>query len=424
MAEAALPRTETVSESTNSSLIVRIAWRNLWRNKRRTWLTAGGIAFATLLVNFGISTQVGTYDSMIDNATRFLAGHMQVTHADYPEENKLEQTVMGATDLVRRLENVPDLYVAPRAEAFALLSADERSFGGLIVGVDFAREANIVSLFDDIAQGRIPHADDEILVGTTMARNLGVGLGDEVVALGSAKQGGIAAMAQTVVGIYASGQAEIDRTLVFVTLPAVQNAFALGDEVHKIVVRGDNPQDMSADLRAASGVVDNSGLVRSWQEVMPELNQAIQLDWVSAQLVYGILLLLVSFSVINTFLMVVFERTREFGMLIAIGMRPSLIVWQVLTEAFFMWLVGVVIGVMIALAIVVWLANVGIPIAGMEGMEEMAGSMFISDRIYPAYSWVGIMAAPIVLLFGTQLAGLVATMRVRRIKPVEALRGE
>ena len=136
---------------------------------------------------------------------------------------------------------------------------------------------------------------------------------------------------------------------------------------------------------------------------------------------YSIILLLVSFSVINTFLMVVFERTREFGMLIAIGMRPVLIIWQVLAEAFFMWLVGVAIGVVVALALVVWLAQVGIPI---EGMEEMAGSFYMSDRMYPAFSWVGLLAAPVVLFFGTQLAGVVATMRVRKIKPVEALRGE
>lgn len=108
-------------------------------------------------------------------------------------------------------------------------------------------------------------------------------------------------------------------------------------------------------------------------------------------------------------------------MLIAIGMRPGLIIWQVLAEAFFMWVVGVAIGVIVALTLVVWLANVGIPI---EGMEEMAGSFFMSDRIYPAFSWVGILAAPVVLFFGTQLAGLIATARIRRIKPVEALRGE
>ena len=404
-----------------SGLIIRIAWRNLWRNKRRTWLTAGGIAFSTLLVNFGMSSQVGSYDSMIGNATGLLEGQMQITHAEYPNETKLEQTIEGAAELVQELDQIPNVVAAPRAEAFALLSADERSFGGLIVGVDFEREAEIITLFKTISAGRAPQNDEEMLIGSTMARNLGLSVGDEVVALGSAKQGGIAAMAQTVVGIYNSGQAELDRTLVFVTLPAAQNAFALGDEVHKIVLSGENAQDLEEELAAVTKVTGDRGLVRSWEEVIPELNQAIQLDWVSAQLVYGIILLLVSFSVINTFLMVVFERTREFGMLIAIGMRPALIVWQVLAEAFFMWIVGVVIGVVIALSLVIWLAQVGIPI---EGMEEMAGSFYMSDRMYPAFSWLGILAAPVVLFFGTQLAGLIATMRVRKIKPVEALRGE
>ena len=421
MAEAAIQLNDSRSSAGGSGLIVRIAWRNLWRNKRRTWLTAGGIAFSTLLVNFGMSMQVGSYDSMIGNATGLLEGQIQVSHPDYPEESKLEQTIKGATEFVRQLDEIPDIAVAPRAEAFALLSADERSFGGLIVGVDFEREARIITLFNTISDGRIPQNDEEMLIGSTMARNLGLSVGDEVVALGSAKEGGIAAMAQTVVGIYNSGQAELDRTLVFVTLPAAQNAFALGDEIHKVVMRGQNAQDLEKELEAISRTTGDRGLVRSWEEVIPELNQAIELDWVSAQLVYGIILLLVSFSVINTFLMVVFERTREFGMLIAIGMRPALIIWQVLAEAFFMWLVGVAIGVVVALALVVWLAQVGIPI---EGMEEMAGSFYMSDRMYPAFSWIGLLAAPVVLFFGTQLAGVIATMRVRRIKPVEALRGE
>lgn len=421
MAEATLQNDEIKSDARASGLIIRIAWRNLWRNRRRTWLTAGGIAFATLLVNFGISIQIGTYGGLIENATGFLEGHMQITHRDYPNESKLEQTVAGATELVRQLEEVPDLFVAPRAEAFALLSADERSFGGLIVGVDFVREAQIITLFDSVTEGRIPQSEEEILIGSTMARNLSLSLGDEIVALGSAKQGGIAAMAQTVVGIYASGQAEIDRALVFVTLTAVQNAFALGDEVHKIVMRGVDSKELQSELRAVSAIAGDRGLVRTWEDVMPELNQVIQLDWVAAQLVYGIVLLLVSFSVINTFLMVVFERTREFGMLIAVGMRPALIIWQVLAEAFFMWLVGVLIGVTLAFSCVAWLASVGISVSGME---EMAGSFYMSDRIYPAFSLLGILAAPIVLFFGTQIAGLIATRRVRRIKPVEALRGE
>ena len=420
MAETALSQPSHARLGTGG-LTVRIAWRNLWRNKRRTWLTAGGITFATVLVCFGMSVQVGTYGAMIDNATGFFESHIQVSHPDYPDDQKLEQTMVHATELVRSLAALPNISVAPRAEAFALMSSDDRSFGGLLLGVDFAREQDIVVLFNSVQEGRIPSNDEEILLGATMARNLGARIGDDVVALGSAKQGGVAAMALTVVGIYQSGQAEIDRTLMFVRLPALQNAFALGDEVHKIAIQGADPQSLEREMSQIRRVVGDAGMTRDWGQFMPEIRQAIQVDWYGGFLIFGTILILVSFSVINTFLMIVFERTREFGMLLAIGMRPVLITRQVMAESFFVWVVGVGIGLGISLLLVSWLAVTGIPL-GDAG--ELAEGFYVSDRVYPSFSLMGLASAPLVLLVGTQVAGFIATLRVRKIRPVAALRGE
>ncbi|NKB98415.1 MAG: FtsX-like permease family protein [Pseudomonadales bacterium] len=420
MAESTLRDTDSVAKAA-SGLTARIAWRNLWRNKRRTWLTAGGIAFATLIVCFGMSAQVGTYGTMIENATRFLEGHLQISHPEYPDDTRLENTITSATELVRVLDAVPNIKVAPRAEAFALMSSDDRSFGGLLVGVDFEREQEIIVLFNGIKEGRLPQNEEEILLGATMARNLGARIGDEVVALGTAKEGGVAAMAQRVVGIYQSGQAEVDRTLMFVELPALQNAFALGDEVHKIVISGQDPQSLETEIAQVRRVVGNAGITRDWGVIMPEVRQAIQVDLIGGLLVFGTILILVSFSVINTFLMIVFERTREFGMLLAIGMRPGLIIRQVIAESFFVWVVGAGIGLSLSLLLVGWLSVSGIPVGDMG---EFAETLYVSDRIYPALSMFGLLSAPLVLLVGTQIAGFIATLRIRRIRPVEALRGE
>ncbi len=426
MAEASLSQDPHRGRAKEGGFIARIAWRNLWRNKRRTWLTAGGIAFASFLVIFSNAMQVGIYGSMIENATGLLEGHIQITHPNYPDDTKLEQTVLGATELVRLLEQVPGIEVAPRAQAYALMSADERSFGGLVVGVDFERENQVVGFFRQIALGRLPVGDEEILLGGTMARNLGVGIGDEVVALGSAKQGGVAAMALRVVGIFNSGQAEIDRSLMFTTLSNVQNAFALGDEVHKLVLRATDPQNLDQVIEHIRRAIGDDWLVRSWEGFMAELKQSIELDTIGGDLVFGSLLIIVCFSVVNTFLMVVFERKREFGMLLAIGMQSGLIVRQVLAEAFFMWVVGVSIGLGIALMLITWLSFEGIPVAdmGMEGVDEMASMFYVPDRLYPGMSVSSLVFSPLVLLVGTQVAGLIAMFRIKNIQPVEALRGE
>lgn len=415
------------SPSLARSTLWRLAWRNLWRNRRRTWLTAGGIAFACLLVGASMALQAGSYAMMIKTATGFLSGQIQISSAAYVRDEKLEQTIVEATSLMRLLSTDQSIAIAPRTHAYALISADERSFGGLLSGVDFAAELEVGTFFKRVTTGTLPQSDDEVLLGSIMARNLAVEPGDEVVLLGSAKEGGIAALALTVSGIFASGQAEIDRTMLFGQLSAVQNAFALGDEVHQLVIATDDLDsvetkvgELTDKVRATRGQ-DTDLVVRSWPAFLPDLVQAIELDRISGRLVYGAILILVSFSVINTFVMIVFERTREFGMLLSIGMRAGLIMRQILTEAFCMWLVGVALGTVLMVATVSALISIGIPIAGME---ELANTFYMEDRIYPAFSLVSLIAAPLVLLLGTQLAGLLATLRIRRLRPVTAMRAE
>jgi len=411
----------TKASKGDTGLTWRLAWRNLWRNPRRTWLTAGGIAFASLLVTLSMSLQQGSYDAMVSSATGFYLGQAQINHVLYEEEGKLEQTVAPADELRRSLEQVPGLHVAPRAQVFALASVGQRSFGAAVVGVDFEVEQKLVSFFDRVTQGRLPVDEGEVLVGEALARNLGAQLGDELVLLGTGKEGGIGALALTIAGLYDSGRPELDRSLVFTHLASVQNGFGLGDEVHAMVLGFDEIEALAPNLpRLSRGLPDNAEL-RTWQQLLPEVVQSIELDRISAVLFYGSILVLVTFSVVNTFIMIIFERTREFGMLLALGTRPGIIMRQVQAEALMMWLVGTAIGLLLSNLLVGWAAVQGIPL-GM--MEEMAAQYYMPSRLYPAISLYAMSLAPLVLLVGTQLAAFFVTLRVRRLKPVEALRAE
>jgi putative ABC transport system permease protein len=411
----------TKASTGDTGLTWRLAWRNLWRNPRRTWLTAGGIAFASLLVTLSMSLQQGSYDAMVSSATGFYLGQAQINHVLYEEEGKLEQTVAPAEELRRTLEQVPGLHVAPRAQVFALASVGQRSFGAAVVGVDFEVEQKLVSFFDRVTQGRLPVEENEVLIGEALARNLGAQLGDELVLLGTGKEGGIGALALTIAGLYDSGRPELDRSLVFTHLASVQNGFGLGDEVHAMVLGFDEIDTLAPNLkRLRQGLPDNAEL-RTWQQLLPEVVQSIELDRISAVLFYGSILVLVTFSVVNTFIMIIFERTREFGMLLALGTRPGIIMRQVQAEALMMWLVGTAIGLLLSNLLVGWAAVQGIPL-GM--MEEMAEQYYMPSRLYPAISLYAMSLAPLVLLVGTQLAAFFVTLRVRRLKPVEALRAE
>jgi ABC-type lipoprotein release transport system permease subunit len=162
--------------------------------------------------------------------------------------------------------------------------------------------------------------------------------------------------------------------------------------------------------------------VRHWGDVMPEIRQAIEIDKLGGEIFFYIIEVLVLFSVVNSFIMTVFERTREFGMLRAIGMRPWSIIAMVQWEAFFVWLLGAGAGVGVAALLVFWLQSVGIYMG--DALEEMADQLYVSSRLYPAFSAEAFLSAPLIMLVGTQLAALLPSLRIRRLRPVEALRAE
>ncbi len=408
--------------SVGMGLYMRVAWRNLWRNGRRTWLTAGGIAFSVFLCVAFMSFQLGSYDGMIDTATGMMSGHMQVQHEDYLDDPKVANRIVAGSDLLRELEDSPDIVAAAaRVEGFALVSVGERSFGGLVMGVDPVREPKVSALSGQIVEGEYLPRADSAYVGKALGTNLGLKIGDEIFVLGSALEGGVAAAVFNVDGFFDTGQVELDRSILQVPLSAVQSAFGLGDSVHRIVLMGKNANDATAIAQGLAPTLPEEVRVLDWDKLLPELRQMIQMDAVTSVIVYVLLLAIVTLSVANSFTMTVFERTREFGMLVAIGMKPGGIVAMIVIEALCMWVVGTAIGAAVSYALMIGLGAVGVPIAGLE---DMAGQFMMPERIHPEVSFLTLGTAPVVLLAGTLVAGLIPALRVRRLKPVEALREE
>lgn len=427
--ESGSPR---VRDAAGLPMSLRIAWRNLWRNTRRTALTSGGVAFAVFLVTAAMSLQLGSYRTMTETATGLLAGHLQIQHADYRDSQRLEDALPQAAALLVKTGTVPGIAAASaRVETFALASVGERSFGTQIIGLDAAADRQVVDLHERIVAGRHIESAEDAVLGTVLARNLGVKVGDEVVLLGSARQGGVAVLVVTVTGLFQSGMVELDRSLLLADLAAVQDAFDLADRAHRIVVRttdlGEAEITAAAVRRALPARWPDSAAdgavplrILTWRDVLPELNQAIEIDRLSAVLFYWLVMILVAFSVVNTFIMTVFERRREFGMLLAIGMRPGRIILMLQWEALFMWGLGIAAGLLLAGALVAWLADTGIYLGA--DMERLASQMYMPARLYPVFAWEALLTAPLVMLAGTQLAALLPSLRIRRIRPVDALR--
>lgn len=405
--------------------MIRLAWRNLQRNKSRTWLTGGGIGFSVLLVSFAMSMQSGSYEIMIESATRYFSGHGQVSDASYIDQPRFERTVPKAAALQAELETIDGLSVMPRVQAFAVVSMGEKSLGGMVMGVDFAAETRFLDIYENVIEGQIPRASDEALIGSSMARNLGARVGDELVVLGSGKQGVVAAAIFIIAGIVETGQVELDRTLVFAPIANVADAFYLQDEAHMLLLMVENLSQLGAIGSQIESKLAAPLTLQTWQQLMPMIEQSIELDKAGAQLFYSLLLILVVFAVVNTFVMVLFERTREFGLFMALGMRPWQVIGQVQFEALLLSLLGVGLGLALALPLINYLGAVGIPLEYMGG-EEAARQMQMGsfDRLFPKATLASLLTAPMVMIAGTQLAAFVSTVRVRGIRPVLALRVE
>ncbi len=399
-----------------------IAWRNLWRNRRRTLLSAGAIAFSVALLLFAMSMQGGSYATMIDNATQLLHGHLQLQRVGYLDDPRIEDAIDNAVARLAAVRAVSGVAAAtPRIAAFALVSGNDRSYGAQLLGVDPAGERAVSRLPTMLAEGRYIESGAEAYAGRMLARNLGVSVGDQIVVLGTATDGGVAALAVTLVGTFDSGVAELDRQLLEIPLPVVAEAFAMRDAVHAIVVRAESVALGPGVARALRKDLPEGEAVLEWQTLIPELAQAITLDRAFGEIFFGILAAVVTIGVLNSFLMTVFERTREFGMLMAIGMRSRSIMALLQTEALLLSSLGCAIGVAVGVPLVFWVSRVGIPV----GEASAAMQVFhLADRLYPALNASDIVRPVVLLMVCTQLAALLPALRVRRLQPVEALRAE
>ncbi len=401
-----------------------LAWRNLWRHGRRTWLTIGAMIFSNTLLVFSISLQFGSYDMMIDNTLQAYSGHIQLQHARYLDESKMRYALPDIDTTAQTLRQELGLSsVSARAAGFALASSNERSYGLQILGVDAEHEPLVSTLPGLVKQGRYldPAAVEEIVIGAVLARNLKVGPGDELTFLGSGFDDSFAAGVVTVVGVFESGVADLDRSMAQVNLGYFQDIFAMQGHGHSIVIRAahiDDVEQLMADIQALDMAIDNLA-VRHWDELQPGLRQAIQADMTSAWFMYLVLIVLVAFSVLNTQLMSVLERTREFGTMMALGLQPSRLARLVMLETALMTSVGLALGITLGCLITWYLSHVGF---SYPGMEEMAVKFNLPDRMYPAISPVSLTLGPGIVAIGSLLASIYPATRLYLLLPVEAMR--
>ncbi len=400
-----------------------LAWRNLWRQPRRTVLTLMAIAFATLIMVFLMALQVGTYATMEDNTMSLFDGYAQVQKPGYLDDPGIRKSFDHVPALTKQIAALPGVtLVTPRARTYGLLSKGQRSLAAMVVGVAPKTESKVSRIAATIHQGRYLQGDDaaEIVLGAALARNLKVQVGDRITLLGMGRDGSVAADVLTVTGVFDSGMADLDRQLAEMPIKRFQADFAMPGQVNLLAISGKSLDAVDAALPAMKRLVAPQGLVvRDWGELQPGLKNAIQLDASTSSLWYAVLVLVSVAILLNTILMSVLERTREFGILMALGMRPGVAARMVWLEILMLLALGLVLGIGIGAAISGWFAVHGLVLPGTEGVFAQWG---LPGAMYPKLTPLSLFAGPAVIALFTALAGLYPFWRLHRLEPLAAMR--
>ncbi len=406
------------------SMLSRLAWRNLWRNRRRTLITISAVVFATWLSIGMRGLQLGTYEQNINFSLNLFSGHLQLQHPSFADNPTLHNTFTFDADIEAALRNDQRVKAyAPRIIADGLLSFRDNSQGAAIFGVDPAAERKVSRILKRIDNGRMMKSRDamEIVLGHTMLQNLQASIGDEVVILTQGRDGSLGNMKYRIVGTVKSGVPDFDRSAVFIGIGALQELITMPRHISVIAVSLKDLNDVPDVVREINErLAGHDVRAMTWQEVMPELKQSIDLDNYSSILFLGILIVVVAFGILNTILMSVTERFREFGVLLAIGMPQGALVRLVFLETLFIMMLGVLIGNLFGYAVVSWFAANPIVFTGeYAAMMEEFGMLPQMGSVVRVSSFINTSLAIVVL---SLIAALYPLFRVSRLEALKGIR--
>ena len=416
-----------------SGRLLQLAWRNLWRNPQRTFITMSAIAFGYVMLLFVACLMAGLRWQMIENGTCLVMSQIQVHAPDYYPSRSIQKTLGGrqGTDVSAMLATISAdrrIYAAaPRVYGYGLLSAAHRSAGVELMGVVPDQEPRITILNSQIIKGsylaaQTPKGAD---IGDKLASTIGIGLGSEIVVLTQAADGSLGNDVYTVVGIFHSGLDAVDRGLVLMPLSSLQDLLHLAPaRIHEVGIKlnditAANTVAAALDFRLVKTIPVR---VMAWPELAPELANYVQFNHGITVVLFFIFFLLAVIGIMNTMLMAVFERTRELGMLMALGMRPVQVIILIMAEAAGLAVASLVAGGVLGIPVLWYLQEHGLDLGGATGgvislAGVVVGRLWYGRQDFPAYG-----QAALGLAITALVSALYPAWRAAHSRPTEAIR--
>jgi ABC-type lipoprotein release transport system permease subunit len=406
--------------------LIRIAARNLRKNLRRTLITSAAIATGLALLIFTNNLQTGSYDTMVTRGVSMLAGHVVVQAEGYQDDPDMHRLVPEATAVSEAVQQaVPGARVASRVLIQGLIQSTRNTSGVALVGIEPEVETTISDWQDKLVEGGSwLETDDQrgVLLGEKLAESLEAELGDKVVLMVQGKDEVVSRLFR-IRGLIRTGTDDIDGFMGIVTVDAARAALEQPDTATMVTIHladATRVSEVHATVQQTMG--ERPVEVLPWQEALPELYEFIQLDRQSARVMFFIIAIIVCMGVLNTVLMSVMERVREFGVMMALGTRPGQVFRIILFEGILLGIFATFLGLLLGLALTWPFYVYGIDFSELMGGDADVAGIPIDAVIFPQFNWPGMAVACAIALCMTVLSTLWPAWYAARLEPVQAMR--
>ncbi|HTY00910.1 MAG TPA: FtsX-like permease family protein [Bacteroidota bacterium] len=403
-------------------IFLRMAWRNLWRNKKRTVIASASIVFAVLLAVAMSSMATGGHEYMIFSAVRFSTGHLQIHGRGYWEKRSLDESMVYDSALIAAAAQIPSVAeVVPRLESVALISRGNATRVSSIIGIDPLRENAMTALGSRVVRGTpLLHWNAGAIIAEGLARMLDADVGDSIVIYGQGYQGVTAAGILPIAAIVHFPVPDMNNTGVFLSLSTMQSMFAAPDRITSVAILLHRDEDLSAAARAVTALAGPDREVMTWRQMMPELVQAIAADDGGMVIMLLILYVVIGFGIFGTVMMMTAERRHEFGVTIAVGMKRWRLMVITSLEALMVSMLGAVVGILAAVPVIAYFARFPIRLGGEYAAAMLAYGL---EPILPVSTdpAVFLLQGLSVFLLGA-VSALYPIMVLRSLDPVRAMR--
>lgn len=329
---------------------IKLAWRNLWRNRRRTLIAISSIVFSVLLASWMRSMQEGSYDSMIENSVKFYSGYLQVQDTAYWNERTLDNSFEATEKLKEQISRIPDVtLVVNRLESFALAANHLKSKPAMVMGIEPEAEDQITRISQKVKKGRFLKTGDKgAILGEGLAKYLGLDVGDTLVMISQGYHGISASGLFEIVGLLSHPNQEFNNRLVYLDIETARDFYSAKGLSTSLVVMARNHYEVKHIKKEIEKILPANNRVMTWTEMQPDLEQIIESDRGSGMIMLGILYMIIGFGMFSVVLMMVKERAREFGVVHAVGMQKSKLSVVVFFETIFIGLIACTVGVIIS----------------------------------------------------------------------------